>query len=115
MKELALTLPGSQTISPPAGFENSGIVDLGSFISTALNLAILVAAILMFFWMIWGIFQYIYAGGDKENLGKARSRITLAIVGFIITLLALFISQFAGTVIHQRENQPVRAVPTPRP
>lgn len=114
MRDLALILPGGQAITPPPGFENSGIVDLGSFISTALNLAILVAAVLMFFWMIWGVFQYIYAGGDKENLGKARSRITMAIVGFIIVVIALFISQFARTIIPQRENQPVTPVSKPR-
>ena len=113
MHDLALTLPGGPTIAPPQDF-NTSYTDLGSVISAALNLAIVIAAVLMFFWMIWGIFQYIYAGGDKENLGKARSRITLAIVGFIIVIIALAISQFAGTIIPQRENQPVTPVSQPK-
>lgn len=114
MKDLALTLPGGQSLSPPQGF-NTSYTDLGSVISAALNLAIVIAAVLMFFWLIWGVFQYIYAGGDKENLGKAKSRITLAIVGFIIVIIALAISQFARTIIPQRENQSVTPVSTPRP
>jgi len=113
MNKLALTLPGGQSVASPQNFSSS-YTDLGSFVSAALNLAIVIAGVLLFFWMIWGVFQYIYAGGDKENLGKARSRITLALVGFIIVIIALAISQFAKTIIPPRENQPITPVSTPK-
>lgn len=111
-----LELPGGQKLFSPEGL-NPNLNSLGGIISAALDLAILAAAVLMFFWMIWGVFQYIYAGGDKESLGHARKRITMALVGFIITILALAMSQFARTIIPFRDQriQTISVPPTPTP
>lgn len=99
-----LKLPGGQTITIP-GVGGSSTVEkatLGGFLSPLLNVVLLIASVLMFVWMVWGIFEYIFAGGDKEKLGKARSRITWAIIGFIIVLLAFTISQYIREIFPPR-------------
>lgn len=68
--------------------------DLGGLVSSFLAIAIMLSGLLMFIWLGWGIFQYLFAGGNKENLKKAQSRITWAIVGFIFIILAYSISGF---------------------
>lgn len=79
-------------INPVKGNFPSGT--LGEFLSKTFNLVFLVAGALMFFWIVWGVFHYIFAGGDKNELGKARARITWAIVGFLMLLIVFALKEF---------------------
>lgn len=72
--------------------------NLGAFISGLLNLALLIAAFLTFYFLVWGAFQYMMAQGNKEELAKARLRITWAIVGLLVTVSAYLIATFAGEI-----------------
>jgi ABC-type uncharacterized transport system permease subunit len=103
MREIAIKLPGGYGVANPPGFKfyNS---DAGAVISSAIELVIYISAFLMFFWLIWGVFQYIFAGGDKEQLARARKRITWAIIGFFIVLLAFTISRFLGDIFQPAVN-----------
>ncbi len=78
---------------------------LGDLLSGLFEIAILLAGFLAFIWFVWGAFQYIFAGGNKENLAKASSRMTWAIVGLVITILAFFIAQFAGQILQPKPGQ----------
>lgn len=95
--QLALTLPGFSPIPTPPGLK-SGFVDLASFISPLLNIAFYIAIFLAFYWLVWGAFEYIMAQGNKENLAKARARITWALIGLMVILLAFFIAKFASEI-----------------
>lgn len=100
MKNLALKIPGFEpTIAPPQGlaqtFPNA---TLGEFISRLFTVVLFLASALMFYWLVWGIFHYLFSGGDKEGLGKARSRMTWAIVGFIIIIISFALSQYLETI-----------------
>lgn len=72
----------------------NGQVTIAAVISRGLEVALYIGGALMFFWAIWGVFDYIKAEGNKEALAKARKKIQWAIVGFIILLLSFFISDF---------------------
>lgn len=61
---------------------------LSTVISDLFLIVFYLAGFLAFFWLVWGAFQYIFAGGDKEKIGRARSRITWAIIGLFIVILA---------------------------
>lgn len=53
--------------------------------------AIVVAAIISLFFLIFGGIRWILSGGDKGKVEAARGTIIAAIIGLIITLLAYFI------------------------
>lgn len=68
----------------------------GNLIAGILEIAIYAAGFLAFFYLVWGAFQYIMASGKKEELQKARSRMTYAIIGLMVVLLAFFIMKYAS-------------------
>lgn len=101
MKEIALKV-GSYNINELSSLNESfkgKNVTLASFVSQALDLVFMIAGFLMFIWAVWGVFEYIFAGGNKDKLGKARGRITWAIVGFIFIALAFLVSQYIGQLL----------------
>lgn len=101
MTNLALKIPGfDQPINSPAGLAQTfPTATLGEILSKLFIVILFVASALMFYWMIWGVFHYIFAGGDKEGLGKAKKRITWAIVGFIIIVLSFALQQYLQTFL----------------
>lgn len=96
--------------NPAKNFPNMKIGDL---LSSGLELILYLTGALMFIWLVWGIFQYIFAGGDKEALGKAQKRITYAIVGFLLVAIAFAISQYLQTIFPQ--NLPGGVTPITKP
>src|SRR5580698_6477221 len=76
---LALTLPGGQTINPPAGIPQGGITVTSSVIGNAVTIMLIVAAILALIFLIYGGIRWITSGGDKQKVAAARARITYAI------------------------------------
>ncbi len=93
-----LRLPGGSEIQQPQELTNKGFTDLGSFISPLLNIVFYIMVFVTFYFLVWGAFQYILAQGKKEELGKARARITWALVGLIIIFLAFFVAKFASEI-----------------
>lgn len=73
--------------------------NLGDFLSGILNIVFYVAIFLAFYFLVWGALSYIMAQGQKENLAKARARITWAIMGLIVTLLAFFIAKYVSEIL----------------
>lgn len=98
IQQLALKLPDGEAIDNPADNPVVQITNLGNLLSGLLNIALLLAAFLTFYWLVWGAFQYILAKGDKEALAKATERIRWAIIGFLVTISAYLIATFAGEI-----------------
>lgn len=94
MKQLALKLPGDYEIGNPPNFKSDQFTDLGSFLSGLLTVAFYISGALLISWFAWGVFEYIFAGGEKEKLGKAQKRITWAIIGFLLIAAAFLVSQY---------------------
>ncbi len=78
---------------------NLNVTTGGELFSRLLETAFYVAGFLAFFWMVWGAFQYIMASGKKEELQKARSRITYAIIGIAVVILAYFIMKYVSEIL----------------
>ncbi len=114
--ELALTLPGNNPvpIASPIGL-SSQFKDVGSLVSQAYNVVFYIGLSLCFIWLVWGAYQYIFAGGDQESLSQARSRITWALFGLVFILLAFLITQFAGQIINPAQiGNPAGPTPFPK-
>lgn len=116
MKNLALKIPGFENnpINSPEGVtQNFPAATLGEFLSRLFTVVLFLASALMFYWLVWGIFHYLFSGGDKEGLGKARSRMTWAIVGFIIIIISFALSQYLETIFEVKLPGGVTPVLTP--
>lgn len=72
------------------GGQFSSITELkpSEFVTTGINLILIVSAIVAFFFLLIGGVQWIFAGGDKEGTEKARKRITASLVGLAIVFSA---------------------------
>lgn len=81
-------------VPKPPGFQ---IEDLGKFISNLAGVALIIAAILVFIFLIWGGIQWITSGGDKGKTEEARNRITAALVGLAIVAAAWAVVQLVST------------------
>lgn len=105
---LSLKLPWDGTNytpinSNPAKNFPEGATDLATIINKFGEAALYIGGFLMFFWAVWGVFDYLLAEGNKEGLAKARKKIQWAIVGFIILLLAFFLSNTIKTILNPGE------------
>lgn len=110
MQKLALSVPGyGNVVDNPSGFK---FTDTNSLVSGILQLGIYVAFVLAMAWLAWGVFQYIVAGGNKENLARARARITWAIIGLVIVIIAWSLSRLVGEIFSPT-NVTITPVTTP--
>ena len=93
--------------------DNVQITNIGTLISGAIQGALLVAAILVFAFLIWGGIQWITSGGDKGKTQEARDRITAALVGLAVVAAAwaimLIIQYFFGIDILSGNITPPKA------
>jgi hypothetical protein len=80
-------------IPKPPGFQ---IEDLGLFLSKTVGAALIIAALLVFVYLVWGGIQWITSGGDKGKTEEARNRITAALVGLAIVAAAWAIIQLVA-------------------
>jgi len=99
MTKLSLKLPWdtagpTEIVNPTQSKFDASAFQAADAINTFAQLAVYVGASLMFFWMAWGVFDYLKAEGNKEALAKARKKIQWAIAGFIILLVSFFLSDF---------------------
>lgn len=88
-------IPGAQDFTSLASIV-SGIVNIVSFI----------AIFLTFYFLVWGAWSYIFAGGEKEALGKARERIKWALIGLLVLLMAYTIATYAGEIFPSKGGLP---------
>jgi len=69
------------------------ITDIGLLFTRILNLALLIAAILVFAYLVLGGIEWITSGGDKGKTENARSKITSALIGLAIVAASYAVMQ----------------------
>ncbi|MCL5784435.1 MAG: pilin [Patescibacteria group bacterium] len=85
-------------ITPPGQGVNP-FTSISQLLTNALIIVFVAAALIVLFMLIIGAFQWITSGGDKEAVGKARGRITNALIGLAILALAFLIVRVVGQVL----------------
>lgn len=63
-------------------------------IATLVNAAILVGALLLLLYLLWGAIQWLTSSGDKGNVEGARNKIVQALIGFALLVFAYTIYIF---------------------
>jgi hypothetical protein len=80
-----LLAQGDITVPQPATVK---ITDVGKLISGLIGIAMLLAALAVFVYLVWGGFEWITSGGDKAAVENARNKITAALIGLVIVASA---------------------------
>lgn len=88
-------------VDPPAeiarlGFGEKGIANI---LQVIIRLIYIVGAIAFVMLFLFSAVQLIFSGGDKEAVGKARSRITWAIIGLALLSFAFVIFRILESII----------------
>ena len=91
-------------ISPPVNIPGIGGSDpaapVGSLFTVIVRMVITIAALLTLGYLLWGGFDWITSGGDKEKVTKAQQKITYAVIGIIFVMLSFGIfGVIAGNVL----------------
>lgn len=68
-------------VETPDGFF---FTDIGELINKLLNFVMVLGALLVFMYLIWGGIEWITSGGDKSKTESARNKITAAVIGLIV-------------------------------
>ena len=97
--KLAQNLEEIQSKALP-NFEFSGEQgNIGSIVSSFLNYLFPLAGILLLLYLIFGGFSLMTSGGDPKAVQAAKSKITNALIGFIIVFTSYWLVQILGTVL----------------
>lgn len=99
-------------VTPPAG---KGFKTVGDFFTNFLFLAFAVAILVVLVMLIWGAFEWITSGGDKEAVGKARGRIINALIGLAVLAIAFALTRVAAQFLGFNIQDIVIPTPNPNP
>jgi hypothetical protein len=80
-----------------SGFENLTSISFAELITYAINIILVLTAVLFFFLLVLGGIKWITSGGDKGQTEAARAQITAAFVGLLIVFSAWAIIEIVGT------------------
>lgn len=79
---------------------DSGITNLGDVINRVLLVVVPLGAIVLFFVMVSGGYDFLLSRGDPEKVKRGRVKITTGLVGFLLLILSYLavklISQISG-------------------
>ncbi len=81
------------TIAPPvSGLPTDPQESVVKIVGFGIRVFILVATLTMLIYLLWGAYDWIISGGEKEKITKARSKMTNAVIGllFVFAMLALY-------------------------
>lgn len=67
-------------VNPGTGFATS----FGGLMNGLISFVMVLAAVLVFMYLIWGGIEWITSGGDKSKTEGARNKITAAVIGLIV-------------------------------
>lgn len=89
------------TIEPPiSGLPTDPQHGINKIASFGIQTFLMVAAITALTYLLWGAYDWIVSGGEKEKISKAQNKITNAIIGLIlaVAMLAIF-NLVAGDIL----------------
>ncbi len=89
-----------QAIKDFIGTDQTGAGGISKFLSNLIVLIYSIATVALVFMILWGAFDWLSSGGDKEKIESARRKIMSAIIGIILFATAFAVitvlGQFTG-------------------
>jgi hypothetical protein len=71
-------------------------INPSNIVTTLITFALVIGAVIAFFFLVFGGIKWITSGGDKESTAKAQGTITAALVGLAIVFAAWAILKLIG-------------------
>lgn len=91
------------TIAAPLPLEGflknnpTGASAISQFLSNGIALFFSIAAIVLIIMILWGAFDWMISGGEKEKVASAQKRIINAVIGILLFAVAFAIIRVLGT------------------
>jgi len=82
------------TVEPPQGMNFGGsdpVQGFGTLIGFAIQMFIVVAGLFLLVYLLWGAYDWITSGGEKEKITKAQHKITNALIGFLLVFIVIVV------------------------
>jgi magnesium-transporting ATPase (P-type) len=91
-------------ITPPDAMNPGGSgtaqQGLANMIAFGIKVFILIAGLALLLYLLWGAFDWITSGGEKEKIAKAQNKITNAVIGIILVFAVLMVfNLLAGDIL----------------
>lgn len=90
------TIRAPQELIPFIAQGGSGAGGISLFLNNLITLIYSIAAIIFLFMFIWGAFEWITSGGEKEKVSNAQKRIAHALVGVVLFAVAFAVISVVG-------------------
>lgn len=84
--------------SPLHGPGGQSIEKIADIINIGIQFLFPLAAILVFFYLVWGGYDFLLSQGDPEKIKTGKGKITSAIIGFILLVLSYFITNLIARI-----------------
>lgn len=110
LPSIAFAAVGDLKVTPPT----QGYSNLGAFVTNMLTLAFGLAVLVVLVMLVWGAFEWITSGGDKDAVSKARNRIINALIGLAVLAVAYALTRVAGQFLGFDITRDI-PIPTPPP
>lgn len=105
--------PATGRLNTDTTAASTGITFVSYFI-TIWQALITVGGLLVIIYFLWGAIEWITAGGDSGKVGKARDKITQAVIGLVLLVGSFVIIAFLGGLFFGRDFDLFRMTfPTP--
>ena len=86
---------------------------VGNILGNGLQVLAIFGGLAVLVFIVWGAFDWITSGGDKEKIAGARKKITNALIGLALLALSAFIVSLAGQIVGYNPLSPT-APPLPK-
>lgn len=102
MKYLAqcIKIAGEEICGPTGFMGGKSDVTLADIINQIIKFLYPIAALLLFFFLVWGGYSYLTSAGNPEKIKAAQAKITTAIIGFILLMTSYLIAKVVAAVFN---------------
>lgn len=76
----------------------AGYKTIQDFLQNLITVALTIGLILVVIMLVWGAFDWILSGGDKDAVGKARGRIVNALIGLAVMAVAFALARVGSSI-----------------
>lgn len=90
-------IPAPSPLANVLAKDPTGAGGLSDLLSRLISMFYVLAIVVLIFMLVWGAFDWITSGGEKEKLESAKKKLINAIIGIIMFAVTFAIIQVLGT------------------